>query len=136
MELLSNLVWIIVALALWGVWLAERRPARSRLLWPGTGVQLIALAMLSVVLLPAISVSDDLQASHNPAEVERTCARSDQQAMLIANSQATPVALAVIYGVLTPAAPRRIDWLSFECALAWERPGHARALESRGPPAV
>lgn len=134
MEILSNLTWVAVAVILWAVWMGQRRRARGQSLLPGVGVQLIALAMLTVVLLPAISLSDDLQASQSPAEVERTCVRSDQHALLMAGSQATPVAMALIFSILTDAAPRRTAWLSTECAPAWERICHTRALESRGPP--
>lgn len=136
MEILSNLTWIAVALALLVVWVGQQRRTRGQTMLPGTAVQMIALAILAVILLPAISVSDDLQASHNPAEVERACARSDQHVLLMADSHATPVALAVIFSVLADAAPQRMAWFSVEYPPAQEPTSHARVPESRGPPAA
>lgn len=81
MEILSNLAWGAVALALWALWLngqLRRRDGRAGSLLPGLGVQLVALAMLSAVLLPVISITDDLQSSNIPAEVERTLPRNDR----------------------------------------------------------
>jgi len=69
MELLCNLVWVAVTVALWSSWLVRRRQARTASILPAIAVQLISLAALTAILLPAISITDDLQASNNPAEV-------------------------------------------------------------------
>jgi len=73
MELLLNLAWFLVALAMWVVWLraAGRNAAERRL-------QLIALAVMIFVLLPAISMTDDLLAAQNPAETD-SCLRRDHE---------------------------------------------------------
>lgn len=69
MEVFLNLVWMLAALLFVVLWLrlARRHGATPR-------VQAIALLMLIVILLPVISVTDDLQALQNPAELD-CCAR-------------------------------------------------------------
>jgi hypothetical protein len=71
MELVLNLAWSILALFMvWGwVRFAPRKCVDRR-------VQFVALALVILILLPAISMTDDLMAASNPAEVE-TCARRD-----------------------------------------------------------
>jgi hypothetical protein len=69
MELALNLVWALLAVVLVRLWLrhASRNGASTRM-------QAAALAMLIMILLPVISVTDDLQALQNPAELD-CCAR-------------------------------------------------------------
>lgn len=69
MELFLNFVWMLAAILFVGLWLrlARRRGATPR-------VQAVALLMLIVILLPVISVTDDLLALRNPAELD-CCAR-------------------------------------------------------------
>lgn len=136
MELLSNLVWIAVALALWCVWLAEQRRGRGASLASGLGVQLIALTLLTLVLLPVISVSDDLQAAHNPAEVERTCVRNDQHLLRPDALPPAPAALAVVISYLLLASPRTIAFLRPPSLPRSERMADSRVLASRPPPAA
>jgi hypothetical protein len=70
MELVLNLAWAVLAALMVLLWLRFA---------PRTGVsrraQLVALALLLVILFPVISVSDDLQALHNPAEVDSSVRR-------------------------------------------------------------
>jgi hypothetical protein len=71
MELFLNLVWLLLATAMAGCWLryAPRNGADRRM-------QLVSLVVLLFILLPAISVTDDLLAAQNPAEVD-SCLRRD-----------------------------------------------------------
>lgn len=63
MELFLNLAWVALAGLLCGLWYRDaQRRGQSR------GLQLVALAMLVLILFPVISVTDDLQAAQNPAE--------------------------------------------------------------------
>jgi hypothetical protein len=73
MELTLNLVWALLAILLVRLWLrhAPSSGASSR-------TQIAALAMLILILLPVISVTDDLQTIQNPAEVD--CARRNHAA--------------------------------------------------------
>ena len=136
MELLSNVTWMIVALALWSVWLVRRRSARDASLCPGITAQLTALAVLTLILLPAISVSDDLQAAQNPAEVERTCIRSDRH---LVHPDAVPSAPAVFTGAigsLLVPSPRTIAFLHPHSVPPSAPVSHIRVSASRPPPAV
>ena len=65
MELSLNLVWVLLAGLLFGLW--RRSASRSG---AGRPMQLMALAMLVLILFPVISVTDDLQAAQNPAETD------------------------------------------------------------------
>lgn len=134
MELLSNLVWIAVALSLWGVWLLQRRRGRGASLPSGLAVQLAALAVLTLILLPVISVSDDLQASHNPAEVERTCLRNDRHLLPPEAPPPAPAALAAIITCLLLASPRTIAFLCPRSSPRSERLSYLRVLAPRPPP--
>jgi hypothetical protein len=63
MELFLNLAWVLLAALMFCLWLrlAPRAGASPRM-------QLVALAVLVAILFPVISVTDDLQATLNPAE--------------------------------------------------------------------
>ena len=65
MELFLNLAWAVLATLMIFLWLrcGVRDGADRRL-------QLAALAVLVAILWPVISVTDDLQAAQNPAEVD------------------------------------------------------------------
>lgn len=71
MEVALNLAWLVLALYMVWAWLRYA---------PQDGVdrrmQFVALALVILILLPAISMTDDLMAASNPAEVE-TSARRD-----------------------------------------------------------
>ncbi|HEX3986979.1 MAG TPA: hypothetical protein VHX13_10260 [Acidobacteriaceae bacterium] len=136
MELLSNLVWIAVAIALWGGWLAQRGRGRGASLPSGLRAQVAALAVLTLILLPVISVSDDLQASHNPAEVERTCIRSDQHLLRPDAIPPAPAALAAVIGSLLPCPPGAIAFLRTLPVPRSDRTESVPILASRPPPAV
>jgi hypothetical protein len=64
-EIFLNVVWLLLAGLLYGLW--RRGASRSG---ASTTMQLVALAMLVVILFPVISVTDDLQAAQNPAETD------------------------------------------------------------------
>lgn len=134
MEVLSNLVWIAVVFALWCLWLLQRRTVRRVLQRSGIRVQLVALALLTLILLPVISVSDDLQASHNPAEVERTCIRNDQHLLRPDFPAPAPAALVVVITCLLLVSPRTIALLRPPSLLRSERIAHFRLRAPRPPP--
>ncbi len=75
MELFLNLAWVLlVALMVW-LWLrfAPRCGPDGRM--KDRPMQLVALAVLLLILFPVISVTDDLQAIQNPAETDSTLRR-------------------------------------------------------------
>lgn len=135
-ELLSNLVWAAVILALWGVWLADWRRRHETSPLPRAGVQLLALAMLSAILLPAISISDDLQASHNPAEVQRTSDRNDRHAVLAKSPHSLPAALALLAFCLRPSRLHTIAFLTTGVAMPRRQVAYSHTLWSRPPPSA
>jgi hypothetical protein len=77
MELFLNLAWLALAALMCCLWRRfaprpdKNRPADRRM-------QLIALAVLILILFPVISVTDDLQAAQNPAETD-SCVRRDHE---------------------------------------------------------
>ena len=75
MELVLNLVWAVLAVAIVRLWLnhAPIEAADRRTGWA-------ALFLLLLILFPVISVTDDLQAMQNPAEAE-TALRKVQSAV-------------------------------------------------------
>lgn len=72
MEICLNFAWVLVAIWMVALWLRYG---------PRTGenrrMQLVALAVLVLILLPVISVTDDLMALQNAAEAD-CCLRRDQ----------------------------------------------------------
>jgi ABC-type transport system involved in cytochrome c biogenesis permease subunit len=70
MELILNLIGAFVAMALVGLWLrwAPRAGVDRR-------TQIVALALLILILFPVISVTDDLLAIQNPAETDTSLRR-------------------------------------------------------------
>jgi len=70
MELVFNLIWGVLAVAIVRLWVCHA---------PVEGVnrrtQVAALFLLLLILFPVISVTDDLQTMQNPAEVESTLRR-------------------------------------------------------------
>jgi hypothetical protein len=87
-ELLLNFAWLVLSASLTVLWIRGLGVAPAGSKQPSARVQLLALAMLIVVLLPAISMTDDMQAL-STAEVEHVarCAdllpNSDQPADLL-----------------------------------------------------
>jgi hypothetical protein len=69
MELFLNLAWAVSSLAL--IWIWARGSTRDRV---PRSMQFLALAMTLLLLLPVISLSDDLQAMQGPSETD-TCLR-------------------------------------------------------------
>ena len=67
MELTLNLGWVLLTAWMLWVWLRmAARPASER------RIQAVALAVVILILLPAISMTDDLVAAQNPAEIDCT----------------------------------------------------------------
>jgi hypothetical protein len=134
-ELLFNLMWAAVIAALWAFWLG-RRFRRGASPQPGIGVQLLALVTLSAILLPVISITDDLQAARYPAEVQRAGDRSERHTLLGNAPHSLPVALAIL--VFSLRAPARDDIASLTAndPISRNRIVFERTLWSRPPPSA
>lgn len=105
METFFNLLWVAVAAVLFGAWLASARPKKNSAL-PSVGLQLTALALLVVILLPVISLTDDLQANTNPAESEHSSRRVEVAPSAGPDLHSLPLALALL--VAAPAVARTL----------------------------
>src|SRR5215469_12669714 len=75
MEFVLNFAWLLLAAAMLTVWLRSA---------PAKGIdrrqQFLALLMVILILLPAISMTDDLLAAQNPAEVDCSLRRDHDHA--------------------------------------------------------
>ena len=77
MELFLNFAWLALAASMCCLWVRcapHRSNGRPADLW----MQLVALAVLILILFPVISITDDLQAAQNLAETD-TCACRDHE---------------------------------------------------------
>ncbi len=86
MELTLNLGWALIAFWMLFAWV-RNAPHAAQL----RRVQLVALALVIAILLPAISMTDDLVAAQNPAEID-CCARRVHDHAHRAHSVVPPVA--------------------------------------------
>lgn len=136
MELVCNLAWLTVAIVLWGSWFARGRGATRGSLLPTIAVQLIALCALTAILLPAISITDDLQASNNPAEVERSTAKRDQLLSFCHAPHGAAGTIALMVPSLRPFLLRTLSILPTISAVPAQGTAHLIALWSRPPPAA
>jgi hypothetical protein len=127
MELFLNLTGALVGVAMVCFWLRlAPREGSSRQL------QVVALALLILILFPVISVTDDLLAAQNPAETA-SCARRDH--MVSSVHSVFPVAAATMEpevaetsgGCLLLAAPGALP------AIAKNSPA-LDPVENRPPP--
>jgi len=78
MELTLNLAWALLATLMFWLWM--RHATREHL---SRRMQLVALAVVTLILLPIISVTDDIQMAQNPAEADAyyLCTRRDHVAV-------------------------------------------------------
>jgi len=74
-ELFFNLFWVVLSTGLIGLWLISRPRRKDHELHPSRRMQIAALAVLIVILLPVVSLTDDLLACTTPAEVEHLVRR-------------------------------------------------------------
>lgn len=70
MELILNLAWGVLAILLVRLWVLHAPRAKV-----SQNAQIVALALLILLLFPVISASDDLIAAQNPAEIETSLRR-------------------------------------------------------------
>ncbi len=75
-EFILNFAWLVLSASLALLWLCGLRNPSAREQHPDRRVQLLALVMLFVILLPVISMTDDMQAM-STAEIEHVTRRVD-----------------------------------------------------------
>jgi hypothetical protein len=129
MEFALNLAWVVLAALMFCLWLrfAPRQGTDRRM-------QLIALAVLLLILFPVISVTDDLLTIQNPAETD-SCVRRDYA---VSNAHSILPAVAALpqpvfaelsFAFQRFAAPGHLP------APAVDHPGMAE-IQNRPPPAA
>lgn len=133
-ELLFNVVWGALSLLLGYVWLSGLRTTGDDSPLPGRRTQFIALGMLILVLLPVVSLTDDLQAMTAPIEIEHITRRAD---ILPASDQPADIAAllqARLY--LSRYLPHLQTFALLEPSVQGARPetGCIRQLANRPPP--
>ena len=134
MELTLNLAWMVLAALMFCLWLCFAPSAGPDRRIEDRRAQFVALAVLTLILFPVISVTDDLQALQNPAETD-SCLRRDH---IVSNAHSIFPAVAALplpvfaelpFGVLRISAPSRLPVPIFD------HPALA-SIQNRPPPAV
>lgn len=136
MELFFNLLWLALSCLLLGLWLSGRNRWADDSLRSSVTVQVVALALLIVVLLPVVSLTDDLQACTMPAESEHLSRRGDFQAIADFTLHTVSVVIAGLVPCDASPRPETFAWLSFPAETESPSAGYIRILGSRPPPAV
>jgi hypothetical protein len=129
MELTLNLGWVLVALAMLFAWLrvAPRDSGERR-------AQFVALAVVILILLPAISMTDDLIAAQNPAEVDCCSVRRDSSCSHVHLPMQLPALPLPPFAIATDSLPQmRLPGYAATRNAAAPAPG---PVEIRPPPAV
>jgi hypothetical protein len=83
-ELLLNFLWLSLSLALVLTWVRAVRHGHTKHTWSA----FVALALLLVLLLPVISMTDDLVAMENRTELEHVVRRSEMPLLHLAHDTA------------------------------------------------
>jgi hypothetical protein len=132
MELFLNLVWLTLSASLvWGYIAFVPAPLKNRKV-----TVIIALALLILVLLPVISMTDDLAASNNPAETDHLFRR--ERAPLLLHSDVAVVAVVpLLIGIFAiEVACNSSENLEPHSLLSVLLDGAVRALGVRPPPSL
>jgi hypothetical protein len=135
-ELFSNLLWLAISSLLIGFWLRHRNRWTDDSLRSGIVLQLIALALLIVVLLPVVSITDDLQACAMPAESEHLSRRSDLQTIADLSLHSFTALVAVIIPFSVPQRTQILARLSLPARSQSPCTGYLCIMGIRPPPAV
>jgi hypothetical protein len=129
MELTLNLGWVLVAVAMLCAWLrVAPRAAKER------RAQLVALAVVILILLPAISMTDDLMAAQNPAEIDCSVRRdhscTSAHSIVPVTTALPPTGISIpALGILQTRAPS-------QAPAPFVENFSLTSIENRPPPAV
>jgi hypothetical protein len=134
MELFLNLAWVLLAALMSCLWLRFAPRTGPELRMQERRTQVVALAVLILILFPVISVTDDLQSIQNPAEAD-SCLRRDH---VVCNAHSIfpaaaalplPVFTELSIGILRSIAPGSLP------APVVDHPALA-SIQNRPPPAA
>lgn len=136
MELFFNLSWVVLSSLLLGFWLLCRNSWTDESTRYAVSVQIVALALLIVVLLPVVSLTDDLQACAVPAESEHLSRRSDFQNCADLALHAISVTISGLIPIRVSARAQSFTRLPHPAKNESPYAGYLRILGTRPPPAV
>lgn len=134
MELLLNFLWLSLSLSLVLIWVRAVRHGDAKQNWSA----FIALILLLVLLLPVISMTDDLVAMDSPMELEHVVRRSEMPQLQLAHSQAVldfgmlAVLLLIGFAILFS----RLSRFTLRVSLSKSMDGFVRTVGVRPPPVV
>ncbi len=126
MEITLNLAW--VALAVWMVWAWVRYAPREG---ADRRVQLVALGLVILILLPAISMTDDLNAARNPAEVDTYIRRVHDW---MHPHVLVPAAVALVVSLFAGLSLGAVELIARSTPAAVTSDPALHPIESRPPP--
>lgn len=135
-EIFFNLLWLALSSLLLGLWLFHGHSWAYESQHSSASMQFIALALLIVVLLPVVSLTDDLQACTTPAESEHLARRGDFQAIADFTLHAVSAVIAGWYSFEITSNPQTFAWLSMPVETETPCAGYLRTLGTRPPPAA
>ncbi|MFL6427913.1 MAG: hypothetical protein ACJ71S_06685 [Acidobacteriaceae bacterium] len=137
MEILLNCVWLLLGLSLIAAWSTHVWGTRTSItdgLLPSRRLQFTAVLMLVILLLPVISLSDDIAVCTAPSDAERALRLHDPfdgsqpTAALLPSTMAWMDAVALL---LHSGPSRPVEQ---EAQLTIQLTGNRLPLDSRPPP--
>jgi hypothetical protein len=134
-ELFFNIVWGGISLLLGYVWLTGQLRTGTKSPLPSRHAQFVALGMLILILLPVVSLTDDLHAVTTPVETEHITRRAHT---LPATDQAVDLAALLRARLfLSRYLPHLQTFARLQPSVQSARPqtGCIRQLANRPPPA-
>jgi hypothetical protein len=133
LELLFNLLWITLSVALFGMWLRGQLQWADGSLRPSAQMQIAALAVLIIVLLPVVSLTDDLQACTAPAEAEHLV-RRDLHDSSIEHIDASSIIIAVLFSFQNASGLTTLSHLPTSLKIGAPRENLLSIVGIRPPP--
>src|SRR5664279_428517 len=130
----TRLVWVALSVALSVYWLLRRVPRNGDDHSVSVKTQLVSLAVVVLILLPVVSLTDDLQASIAPAEVEHACRRGDSLPGHDAQLQSQFAIVATWLIVLHSPTSIAVGSPSHSTEVLHPQLGFAHVFQSRPPP--
>jgi hypothetical protein len=128
MEMTLNLAWLALAVCMAWAWVrfAPREGVDRR-------VQLVALGLVILILLPAISMTDDLMAARNPAEVDTSIRRDHDW---LHPHVLIPAAVALAISLFAALSLGTVELIARSAPPAVTGFAALHPIENRPPPAV
>lgn len=135
-EVLFNLAWVAITFALFAAWCNGKRAKKRNSALPSIAIQLVAVALLAAILLPVISLTDDLQTTPTLADTEHLSRCADIQPTHDQLLHALPVAFAQWVATTPPVRPQPGTILALDQPPSIVLQGFIRVVGSRPPPSV